>query len=293
MTGKPKLECLWEARAELGESTIWVDKEQAIYFVDGAAGRLLRYSASDGGREVYRHDGVIGFIAERVRRGFIAGMDNKLYELDPLLGVAVEVACPEPQLPHSQFNDGKVDPRGCLWAGTIHRDCAQPVGSLYHIKKDLSCKPVDHGYLCTNGPAFSPDGRVLYHTDSMRRTIYQFDLDLDEGAIANKRVFVQFDDEAGLPDGMTVDCDGRVWVAHFGGARVTAFTPNGTLDTVVDLPAPNVTTCTFGGRNGATLFISTSRTWMTEAQLHESPLSGSLFACEGLARGIPAFAFDG
>jgi sugar lactone lactonase YvrE len=127
----------------------------------------------------------------------------------------------------------------------------------------------------------------------MRRTVYQFDLDLDAGAIANKRVFVQFDDDAGLPDGMTVDCDGRVWVAHFGGARVTAFKPNGTLDAVVDVPAPNVTTCTFGGRNGTTLFISTSRTWMTEAQLHESPLSGSLFACEGLTNGIPAFAFDG
>ena len=293
MARSPKVECIWEARAGLAESTIWVDEEQALYFVDGLGGRLLRYSESQGAGEVYRHDGEIGFVAQRVGGGFIAGMGNKLYELDTQLGTAVEVACPEPQLPNSQFNDGKVDPRGCLWAGTVDRDCSQPVGSLYHVRKDFSWRAVDNGYLCANGPAFSPDGRILYHTDSMRRTIYQFDLDLDEGTIVNKRVFVQFDEHAGLPDGMTVDCEGRLWVAHFGGARVTAFRPDGKTDAVVYVPAPNVTTCAFGGMNGATLFIITSRTWMTEAQLREAPLAGGLFACEGLAAGIPAFAFDG
>ena len=280
MKSTPTLECVWEARAELAESTIWVDEERALYFVDGLAGRLMRYSESEGPSEVYRHGGVIGFIAQRVDGGFIAGMDNKLYKLDPVLGLATEVGCPEPELPHSQFNDGKVDRRGGLWAGTLDRDCEQPVGSLYHITKDLRWRAVDDGYLCTNGPAFSPDGRILYHTDSMRRTIYQFDLDLDSGAIANKRVFVQIDEEAGLPDGMTVDCDGRLWVAHFGGARVTAFKPNGTVS-IQSFTYPRLTSRPARSvvANGATLFISTSRTWMTEAQLRESPLAGSLFAC--------------
>jgi len=293
VTGNPKVECIWEAGAELGESAIWVDTEQALYFVDGMRGRLLRYSESQGAGEVHRHNGVIGFVAQRVGGGFIAGMDNKLYKLDIDLGTAVEVAYPEPQLPNNQFNDGKVDPCGCLWAGTIDRDCSQPVGSLYHVSKDLGWRAVDHGYLCANGPAFSPDGRVLYHTDSMRRIIYQFDLDLDGGVIENRRVFVQFNEQSGLPDGMTVDCDGRLWVAHFGGARVTAFRPDGKIDAVVHVPAPNVTSCAFGGTNGATLFITTSRTWMTETQLLEAPLAGALFVCEGLAAGIPAFAFEG
>ena len=96
MAGNPKLECIWEARAELGESTIWVDDEQALYFVDGPEGRFLRYSESEGTSEIYRHDGVIGFIAQRVGGGFMAGMGNKLYKLDTLLGSAIEVACPEP-----------------------------------------------------------------------------------------------------------------------------------------------------------------------------------------------------
>jgi xylono-1,5-lactonase len=288
----PRLECVWEARAELGESTLWVEQEQALYFVDGLRGRLLRYSPSQGCSEVFRHAGVIGFIAQRVAGGFIAGMDNKLYTLDPALGTAIEVACPEPQLQNSQFNDGKVDPSGRLWAGTMERECSAPVGSLYLVRKDLSWKVMDTGYWCPNGPAFSPDGRVLYHTDSMRRTIYQFDLDLDAGAITNRRALASFAVQDGLPDGMTVDCDGRLWVAHFGGGRVTAFRPDGRVDDAIDVPAPNVTSCAFGGANGTTLFISTSRTWMTEAQLREAPLAGSLFACEGLARGIPATAFD-
>ena len=180
MKSAPPIECVWQAQAELAESTIWVDEERALYFVDGPVGKLLRYSESDGPSEVYRYGGMIGFIAQRARGGFIAGMDNKLYMLDPVLGLAIEVACPEPELPHSQFNDGKVDPRGSLWAGTVDRDCEQPVGSLYHITKDLGWRVVDRGYLCTNGPAFSPDGRILYHTDSMRRTIYQFDLESGE-----------------------------------------------------------------------------------------------------------------
>lgn len=293
MAGHRRLECIWESRAELGESTIWVGAEQALYFVDGLKGKVLRYSQSQGASEVYRHDGVIGFIAHRAAGGFIAGMDNKLYTLSPACGAAREVVCPEPHRANSQFNDGKVDPTGRLWAGTMDRECAEPVGSLYHVQKDLSWKVVDAGYICPNGPAFSPDGRILYQTDSMRRTIYQFDLDLDDGAISNRRVFARFETHDGLPDGMTVDRDGRLWVAHFGGGRVTAFGPDGRVDDVIDVPAPNVTTCAFGGTNETTLFICTSRTWMTEAQLRQAPLAGGLFACDGLARGTPAVAFGG
>jgi D-xylonolactonase len=293
MPGHRRVQCIWEARAELGESPIWVDTEQALYFVDGLQGKLLRCSVSQGASEVYRHDGMIGFIAHRPAGGFIAGMDNKLYALSPAGGAAREVACPEPHRANSQFNDGKVDPTGRLWGGTMDRECADPVGSLYLFQKNLSWQVVDSGYICPNGPAFSPDGRILYQTDSMRRAIYQFDLDLDSGAISNRRVVASFEDHDGFPDGMTVDRDGRLWVAHFGGGRVTAHTPDGRVDDVIEVPAPNVTSCAFGGPDATTLFITTSRTWMSEGQLRDAPLAGALFACEGLAQGIVAVAFDG
>jgi xylono-1,5-lactonase len=293
MRARQRIECIWEAQMELGESTIWVDDEQALYFVDGPQGRLLKYTVSEGTREVYRCPGVIGFVARRIGGGFVAGIDSKLCTLDPTFGTLKEVACPEPHLPNSHFNDGKVDPVGRLWAGTLDRDCTDPVGSLYLIRKDFSWNAIDDGYLCPNGPAFSPNGDIFYHTDSMRRRIYQFDLDLAAGTISNKRMFVEFSQNEGLPDGMTVDREGRVWVAHFGGGRVTAFNPNGRVDDVIAVPVPNVTTCAFGGTNGDTLFVATARTWMSDAQLREAPLAGSLFACEGLAHGIPAFGFNG
>lgn len=288
-----QLECVWEAHSELGESAIWDDAQQALYFVDGLQGRLLRYSQAEGMSEVYRYPGVIGFIAHRRGGGFLAGMDNKLCTLDPTGSTVTEVACPEPQLQSNQFNDGKVDPSGRLWAGTLHRDCAAPAGSLYCIEKNFTCTAVDDGYVCPNGPAFSPDSRILYHTDSMRRTIYQFDFEGHTGRIFNKRIFLEFADGDGLPDGMTVDCEGRLWVAHFGGARVTAFTPDGRVDEVIRVPAPNVTSCAFGGSHSTTLFITTARTWMSEAQLREAPLAGALFAYEGAAKGIPAVPFEG
>lgn len=278
---------------ELGESTTWVSEEQALYFVDGLQGKLLRYSVSEGVREVYRHPGVMGFVVRRSGGGFIVSIDGMLCTLDPNSGTVKEVAFPEPHLPNSHFNDGKVDPGGRLWAGTLDRDCVDPVGSLYRFEKDLTWTAVDAGYVCPNGPAFSPDGHILYHTDSMRRTIYQFDLDLYTGVVFNKREFVKFSDDDGLPDGMTVDRDGRLWVAHFGGARVTAFTPDGRVDDVIPVPVLNVTTCTFGGNDGGTLFIATARTWMTDAQLREAPLAGSLFSVEGVGMGIAAVAFEG
>ncbi|WP_338424930.1 SMP-30/gluconolactonase/LRE family protein [Sphingopyxis kveilinensis] len=286
-------QCVWEARTELGEGAIWVGAERALYYVDGLGGRILRYDEREGGRTVFQYDGTIGFIARRAEGGLIAGIDNRLCAVDIATGEVKEIAFPEPDLPESRFNDAKVDMRGRLWAGTLDRECRADVGALYRLDPDHSLHKMDSGYFCTNGPAFSPDGKILYHTDSLKRTIYQFDLDTVSGALGERRVFVVLRDDQGMPDGMTVDASGRVWVAQFGGAGVTAYNPDGSVYATVSVPSPNVTTCAFGGDDGSTLFIATSLVSMTEEQKAHYPLAGGLFAVAGLAGGLPAFDFQG
>ena len=226
---KSTVECVWQAQAELAESTIWVDEERALYFVDGpgrktsALQRIGRPKRSisprrrdwvhcaAGWRGLYRWDG---------QQALHVGPGSRSCDGSGLPGARTT------SQPVQRWQ-GRSGRRSVAGNSGSRLRAARGIALSHH--QNLSWKAVDGGYVHKR-PGVPPDGRILYHTDSMRRTIYQFDLDLDGGAISNKRVFVQIDEHAGLPDGMTVDCDGRLWVAHFGGARVTAFTPSGTVD---------------------------------------------------------------
>lgn len=147
---------------------------------------------------------------------------------------------PEPDRPGNRFNDGKCDAQGRLWAGSMDDAVVAATGWLYRLDPDLSWHRMDGPYPCTNGPAMSPDGATLYHTDTIGRTIYALDLETG-GSLTNKRPFVRFEEREGYPDGMTVDSDGCLWVAHWGGGCVTRFRPNGTRERRITLPASQVT----------------------------------------------------
>jgi sugar lactone lactonase YvrE len=138
-----------------------------------------------------------------------------------------------------------------------------------------------------------PDGRILYEADSERRVVYAYDLDLAGGAISNRRPFVIFAEDDGVPDGMTVDRDGHLWVAHWGGSRVSRFRPDGTLDRAIAIPAPHVTSCTFGGPGLTTLYVTTARSGMSEGALRQHPLAGGLFQIKDAGRGLPGSHFAG
>ena len=155
----------------------------------------------------------------------------------------------------------------------------------------MTLSHVESGYCISNGPAFSPDGATLYHAESTRGEVYAYALE-DSGAIADKRVFVRLDNGEGAPDGMTTDRDGNLWLCHFGGARVTCFSPSGRRLERIELPVPNVTSCCFGGPNLDTLFITTARFLMSDEALAHHPLAGSLFTAKPGVTGLepPLFA---
>ena len=276
-------------RCELGEGLLWSARENAVYWVDILAPGLHRYSLATQQITTWPMPEKIGWVVERhEQQGFIAGLQSGFVELtlDPV--VCKPIVDPEPHLPGNRMNDAKVDKFGRIWAGTM--DCAirNVTGSLYCLDTRRTVIQQDSGYLITNGPAFGAEHECMYHTDTGRSVVYRFDLSAD-GTISGKREFLKFPKEWGTPDGMTVDAQGGVWIAHWGGSRVSRFNPDGTLDRYISLPASQITNCVFGGANLDRLFVTSA----AEGKPDE-PLAGSLFEIDPQGvRGIAPNLFAG
>lgn len=289
--GMIDLKCEWEIEADLGEGPLWVAAENAVYWVDIVSKNVHRLSLADGGRKTWRFDDGVTSLSPRAQGGYICTVRDGFAFLDLAKGKVEPIVLPEADLPGNRFNDGKVDGNGRYWAGTMG-DGKQASGSLYRLDKDLSVRKLDENYVITNGPAYSLDGKTLYHNDSDKRIVYAFDLS-DHGEISNKRVFVQLTEEEGHPDGMTVDSENCLWLCHFAGSRVTRYSATGEVLQVIPMPVPNVTSCTFGGENLDTLFITTARLHIAEEALADYPLAGSLFSCKPGVKGLPTPLFAG
>lgn len=282
----------WQVAAEshdlVGEGPLWSATENALYWVDVLGQRVNRLSLANGGLTRWEVAEPIGFIVlRRDQPGFIAGLRSGFHALQLEPFSCKKLGDPEPHLHDNRLNDGKVDGAGRLWAGTMPIDGASPTGTLYRVDPDLCWHAIDTGYHVTNGPAFSPAQDRLYHADSPLQIVFQFDLD-SSGRLSNKRPFVHFASDWGYPDGMTVDVEGFVWIAHWDGGRISRFDPDGVLDRTIRLPASRITSCAFGGSGLDRLFVTSAR----EGRDHE-PLAGALFEVEPVVAGIRACAFAG
>ncbi|HVZ98854.1 MAG TPA: SMP-30/gluconolactonase/LRE family protein [Caulobacterales bacterium] len=280
--------CVWALKATLGEGPIWVARENAIYFVDIKKPALHRYSLADGGRQSWDMPEPIGWVIPRAAKpGFIAGLKSGFFELTLEPFRLVKICEPESSLPDNRRNDAKADRWGRIWAGSMDDLEKNVSGQLFRLDPDMSWRVMDDGYKVCNGPTFNLDHSAIYHTDSGAKTIYKFDL-APNGEISNKRVFVKFEPDWGSPDGMTTDIEDGVWVAHWGGARVSRFTPDGALDRAVPLPASRITSCVFAGDNLDRMFVTSARTGR-----ENEDLAGGLFEIDPGVRGAPQYAFAG
>ncbi|ETI63582.1 gluconolactonase [Sphingobium sp. C100] len=272
----------------LGEGTLWSARDNAVYWVDILAPALNRLSLGDGAVERWAMPEPLGWVAERARGGFIGGFQSgfKSLALDPL--AITPIGDPEPHLPGSRMNDGKVDAHGHIWCGTMDMAEEQDVGALYRLAPDLTWDAVDTGYRVPNGPAFSACGNWLYHSDTARRTLYRFARDAD-GNVRDRTVFIRFAEEDGYPDGMTVDADNHLWVAHWGGSRISRFTPDGTLDRAIVMPARQVTNICFGGPGLDRMFVSSATVGLDDP----TEFDGGFFEVESGAQGLPTHLFAG
>jgi len=291
MGSETKVECVADVRAELGEGPVWVAAEQALYWVDINGRRIFRLSES-GERREWPTPMRVGSIAPRARGGFIAGTDRGIALVDLDQDRFEVVASPEQHLPHNRFNDGKVDRQGRFLAGTMDDREKGSAGALYRIDPNRTCTAIDGGYGITNGPAFSPDGARMYHSDTLRQVTYAFDLDA-AGEATNRRVFVQFGAGDGHPDGMTVDAEGCLWIALWGGWCVRRFSPEGDMLRTVEVPVEQPSSCAFGGPGLDRLYVTSATKGLDQTALAMQPNAGGLFMLIPGVRGIPDLPFAG
>ncbi|HMJ93765.1 MAG TPA: SMP-30/gluconolactonase/LRE family protein [Allosphingosinicella sp.] len=285
-----EIACVAAVHAILGEGPVWVAARNALYWTDIEGRRVYRRDFADGNVSQWATPFRVGSLAPYKGGGFVAGTDRGLYFADPERNLYNPIADPEPELPTNRFNDGKVDRAGRFWAGTMDGTEKAAQGSLYRLDPDLSLTRVDEGYSVTNGPAFSPDGRILYHNDSGRQLTYAFDLD-EAGNVSNRRAFASFGTGDGYPDGMTVDSEGCLWIAFWDGWCLRRLSPEGELLEVLQVPVARPTSCAFGGPDLDHLFITSARRDFDETALAAQPQAGGLFVAKPGVKGLAEAVF--
>lgn len=276
-----------EGRDTLGESPLWSPAEQALYWIDTYAHSIYRLGWQDGLRTSWNVGEQIGAIGLMQARRLVLSLRSGFYSFDIATGAKTKLASPEADRPRIRLNDGKVDRAGRYWSGSLQEDRYEPVGTLWRLDVDHSTARMVENINIPNAICWSPDSTLMYFADSLTRRIEVFDFDIDSGSISGRRLFVSLEEGRGVPDGATVDADGCIWNACMDGGRVTCFAPDGRLEQVIELPVSRVTSCAFGGPNLDTLFVTSAIKRLTDTQLADQPLAGSVFALETGHKGIP------
>ncbi len=265
--------CIWPLAATLGEGPLWW--QDAVWFTDIKQKRIHRFDPSTGVGNAWDAPAEPGFLAPMTDGTFIAGLKTGLHRFVPESGAFTMMTEVEPQLPGNRLNDGAVDAAGRLWFGSMDDEETAQRGALYRFAHGV-LQQADPDYLITNGPAFSPDGKLLYHTDTLKKEIYVFDLDA-EGGLSNKRLFATIEDGAGYPDGPVVDSEGCLWTGLFAGWAIRRYAPNGTLLQTIPMPVANITKIAFGGPDLKDVYVTTAWKGLDDAARQAQPLAGGLF----------------
>jgi sugar lactone lactonase YvrE len=284
--------------AELGEGPSWDAEKKVLYWVDISGGIVYAHTPNDPNDEVVqRVKSVSSVVPRRGGLGLVLTSQHGIFGLDLKTKVLVPMAEEvETDRERNRFNDGKCDPAGRFWAGTLNGLRDAPSGALYALEKNHRLRKVLPDVTVSNGMGWSPDNKTMYHIDSPTRKVSAFDYALGTGEIVNRRTVVDFSQaqQPGNPDGMTVDEEGMIWVAHWGGARVTRWDPSsGRLLDTIAVPADQTSSCCFGGDDLDELYITSARHQLDPKVLAAKPLGGSLFMAKVGVRGLPTHAFDG
>jgi len=276
----------WDLAAELGEGPVWVERDRALWFVDIKKHQVNRYDPAKGDRRSWQAPEQVGFILPAERGGFVAGLQSGLYHFDERSGEFALIVEVEPDKPDNRLNDGVVDPSGRVWFGTMDNREREKSGAFYCFA-DGQLKPTGIDNIAiTNGPAVSPDGRILYFVDTLKGTIEAADIG-EDGSLSNRRPFVRIDPTEGHPDGPTIDSEGCVWISLYAGWEARRYSPAGELVEQVRFPVANITKIAFGGDDLRHVFATTARQLLSLAEIAKQPHIGDLFEFSVAVPGMP------
>ncbi len=295
LNSKSNIEAVVVHTCLLGEGPVWDIKNERILWIDILRGDIHEFYPATQQFKTFNTGKLIGCIALCKKGGLIAAL-NDGFALINIENKQIEyIQNPEAHLPENRFNDGKCDPMGRFWAGTMSLAEEPQAGSVYTLEKDLSVTKKIDGVTISNGMAWSKDHTVFYYIDTPALEVVAYKFDKWNGNISNKKTIIKISKEHGFPDGMTIDNEGMLWIAHWDGWQVTRWNPDTGMQLHhISLPAAKVTSCTFGGKNLEDLYITTASKEMTEDELKQQPHAGSLFVIRNCGfTGLPAFEFEG
>jgi sugar lactone lactonase YvrE len=286
-------ECVLDARASLGECPVWSVDEQALYWIDINAPSFNRFDPLTGANQTWPMPQSIGCFALRSRGGFVGALRDGIWIIGREGKLERKIADAPYDPIHHRFNDGRADPQGRLWAGTMNEKRDAYTGQLYRFGPDLSLTAMIPDLMISNGLAWSPDKCTMYHADTVKREITAWDFDGESGAISNRRVMAQFIEERDRPDGAAVDREGCYWSAFYSGGKVVRLSPAGERLSEYALPAMCPTMCGFGGPDLKTLYVTSARQRREPEELSRLPQSGGIFAMRVDVPGLPEPKFAG
>lgn len=294
MSASAKL--ILDVKARLGEGPIWYAPEQVLYWVNIMENEVHIYNPATNEDRVIDVGQYVGTIVPRQSGGVMLALHHGFASLDLESEELTLIHDPEEAFPDNRFNDGKCDPAGRFWAGTMAMagENRSGAGNLYRMDTNQSVYRMLSGVTTSNGIAWSLDHKTMYYIDTPTKRVDAFNYDLDSGAISKRREVIRFPEGVGSPDGSTLDAEGMLWVAHYRGGRVTRWNPtSGELLQTIEVPSPQVTACAFGGPELDQLYITSARNNLDEETLAKYPHAGGLFVAEPGVQGIEAYEFKG